>query len=98
MHVCVYFNRSFPSIFSDDRSAEIFQQRLEAATQMQAVLTPDCRPTCLIIDEIDGAPSVSTHVHMCKISSVCVCVYIGLAKRVKQSGNWHGYAHYQVAE
>lgn len=44
---------------SDDRSAELFSQKLEAATQMQAVLTPDSRPTCLIIDEIDGAPTVS---------------------------------------
>lgn len=51
-----------PSLFlplSDDRSAEFFSQKLEAATQMQAVLTPDSRPTCLIIDEIDGAPTVS---------------------------------------
>ena len=45
-------------LYSDDRSAELFHQRLEAATQMQAVLTPDSRPTCLVIDEIDGAPTV----------------------------------------
>ena len=44
---------------SDDRSADVFRQKLEATTQMQPVLTPDCRPTCLIIDEIDGAPTVS---------------------------------------
>ena len=44
--------------FSDDRSADVFRQKLEATTQMQAVLTPDRRPTCLIIDEIDGAPTV----------------------------------------
>ena len=48
-----------PHLYSDDRSAELFRQKLEATTQMQAVLTPDCRPTCLIIDEIDGAPTVS---------------------------------------
>lgn len=66
----------FHLLSSDDRSAEIFQQRLEAATQMQAVLTPDCRPTCLIIDEIDGAPSVSTQVHMCKKGELCVCMYV----------------------
>ena len=44
---------------SDDRSADIFRQKLEATTQMQAVLTPERRPTCLIVDEIDGAPVVS---------------------------------------
>ena len=43
---------------SDDRSADVFRQKLEATTQMQAVLTPDRRPTCLIVDEIDGAPTV----------------------------------------
>ena len=48
--------------FSDDRSADLFRQKLEATTQMQAVLTPDHRPTCLIIDEIDGAPTVSYYV------------------------------------
>ena len=31
---------------------------------MQSVLTTDKRPNCLVIDEIDGAPTVS----------VCVCV------------------------
>ena len=46
---------------SDDRSADLFRQKLEATTQMQAVLTPDHRPTCLIIDEIDGAPTVSSY-------------------------------------
>ena len=30
------------------------------STQMQAVLTAQTRPNCLIIDEIDGAPTVST--------------------------------------
>lgn len=65
---------SSPSSYSsssDDRSAELFYQKLEATTQMQAVLTPDCRPTCLIIDEIDGAPVVGAlhfmYVHVCEI-------------------------------
>ena len=46
--------------FSDDRSLETFRQKVEAATQMQAVMGEDPRPNCLIIDEIDGAPLVST--------------------------------------
>ncbi|XP_050392503.1 chromosome transmission fidelity protein 18 homolog [Patella vulgata] len=41
---------------SDDRSAEVFKNKLEAATQMKAVLGADPRPNCLVIDEIDGAP------------------------------------------
>ena len=45
--------------FSDDRSPDIFKQKIEAATQMQSVLTTDKRPNCLVIDEIDGAPTVS---------------------------------------
>lgn len=43
---------------SDDRSPDIFKQQLEAATQMQSVLGKDPRPNCLVIDEIDGAPTV----------------------------------------
>lgn len=45
---------------SDDRSPDIFKQRIEAATQMKAVLTPDNKPNCLVIDEIDGAPTVGS--------------------------------------
>lgn len=41
---------------SDDRSAEVFKNKMEAATQMKAVIGADPRPNCLIIDEIDGAP------------------------------------------
>ena len=36
----------------------MFKQRIEAATQMKAVLGANPRPNCLIIDEIDGAPQV----------------------------------------
>lgn len=43
---------------SDDRSAEVFQKRIDTATQMKSVLGSDERPNCLIIDEIDGAPAV----------------------------------------
>lgn len=44
---------------SDDRSAEVFQKRIDAATQMRSVLGANERPNCLIIDEIDGAPAVT---------------------------------------
>uniref|UniRef100_A0A8C9MTP1 ATPase AAA-type core domain-containing protein n=1 Tax=Serinus canaria TaxID=9135 RepID=A0A8C9MTP1_SERCA len=40
---------------NDDRSPEVFQTRIEAATQMRSVLGSHERPNCLIIDEIDGA-------------------------------------------
>ncbi|XP_072273094.1 chromosome transmission fidelity protein 18 homolog [Pyxicephalus adspersus] len=43
----------------DDRSPDVFKTRIEAATQMKSVLGADERPNCLIIDEIDGAPTVS---------------------------------------
>ena len=45
--------------FSDDRNLDVFRQKVEAATQMQAVMGGDPRPNCLVIDEIDGAPAVS---------------------------------------
>ena len=48
----------FHYIGSDDRSPDVFRERIEAATQMKAVLGADPRPNCLIIDEIDGAPQV----------------------------------------
>ncbi|KAM8960370.1 LOW QUALITY PROTEIN: chromosome transmission fidelity protein 18 homolog [Pelodytes ibericus] len=44
---------------SDDRSPEIFKIRVEAATQMKSVLGVNEKPNCLIIDEIDGAPTIS---------------------------------------
>lgn len=47
---------------SDDRSAEVFQKRLNTATQMMSVLGTDQRPNCLIIDEIDGAPSATINI------------------------------------
>lgn len=43
---------------SDDRSPEAFLTQLEAATQMRAVMGKDPKPNCLVLDEIDGAPSV----------------------------------------
>ncbi|KAK2817720.1 hypothetical protein Q7C36_021653 [Tachysurus vachellii] len=47
---------------SDDRSAELFQKRIDTATQMKSVLGANERPNCLIIDEIDGAPSAAINV------------------------------------
>ncbi|KAH3863571.1 hypothetical protein DPMN_026560, partial [Dreissena polymorpha] len=47
---------------SDDRSAEVFKNKIESSTQMKAVLGPDPRPNCLVIDEIDGAPEATINV------------------------------------
>ncbi|XP_046898586.1 chromosome transmission fidelity protein 18 homolog isoform X2 [Hypomesus transpacificus] len=47
---------------SDDRSAELFQKRIDTATQMQSVLGANQKPNCLIIDEIDGAPAAAINV------------------------------------
>lgn len=44
--------------YSDDRSPEAFRTHIEAATQMESVLGTGGKPNCLIIDEIDGAPTV----------------------------------------
>lgn len=43
---------------SDDRSPEAFRTHIEAATQMESVLGIGGKPNCLVIDEIDGAPTV----------------------------------------
>ncbi|KAM6166356.1 chromosome transmission fidelity protein 18 homolog [Erethizon dorsatum] len=47
---------------SDDRSPEAFRMRIEAATQMESVLGASGKPNCLVIDEIDGAPTASINV------------------------------------
>ncbi|XP_039639163.1 chromosome transmission fidelity protein 18 homolog isoform X1 [Perca fluviatilis] len=47
---------------SDDRSAEVFQKRINTATQMKSVLGANERPNCLIIDEIDGAPAAAINI------------------------------------
>ncbi|XP_078095921.1 chromosome transmission fidelity protein 18 homolog [Mustelus asterias] len=44
---------------SDDRSPEIFKTKIESATQMKSVLGSNEKPNCLIIDEIDGAPTAA---------------------------------------
>uniref|UniRef100_UPI00398F3003 chromosome transmission fidelity protein 18 homolog isoform X2 n=1 Tax=Pristiophorus japonicus TaxID=55135 RepID=UPI00398F3003 len=49
---------------SDDRSAEIFKTRIESATQMKSVLGANEKPNCLIIDEIDGAPTPAVNALM----------------------------------
>lgn len=43
---------------SDDRNVEAFKLQIEAATQMRSIMGSNPLPNCLIIDEIDGAPSV----------------------------------------
>lgn len=52
-------------IFSDDRSVDVFRNKIESATQMQSVLDSGKRPNCLVIDEIDGAPTVSIFFTVC---------------------------------
>ncbi|KAJ8413533.1 hypothetical protein AAFF_G00080400 [Aldrovandia affinis] len=47
---------------SDDRSADLFQKRIDTATQMKSVLGANEKPNCLVIDEIDGAPSAAINV------------------------------------
>ncbi|XP_012997201.1 chromosome transmission fidelity protein 18 homolog isoform X2 [Cavia porcellus] len=47
---------------SDDRSPEAFRMRIEAATQMESVLGAGGKPNCLVIDEIDGAPTAAINV------------------------------------
>ncbi|XP_063961943.1 chromosome transmission fidelity protein 18 homolog [Lytechinus pictus] len=44
---------------SDDRSLDVFKNRLLSSIQMTSVLTPDQRPNCLVIDEIDGSPQAA---------------------------------------
>ncbi|XP_001603491.2 chromosome transmission fidelity protein 18 homolog [Nasonia vitripennis] len=44
---------------SDDRGPEAFREALLASTQMRALIDQDRRPNCLILDEIDGAPTAS---------------------------------------
>lgn len=45
---------------SDDRSPEAFRLALQNGTEMQSTLLDyDRRPNCIILDEIDGAPTAS---------------------------------------
>ncbi|XP_063699801.1 chromosome transmission fidelity protein 18 homolog [Culicoides brevitarsis] len=44
---------------SDDRTPETFRLALESSTQMKSVFSNDRRPNCIVLDEIDGAPSSS---------------------------------------
>ncbi|KAG1667117.1 Chromosome transmission fidelity protein 18 [Nymphon striatum] len=67
---------------SDDRSIDVFRNRIEAATQMKSVLGKDPRPNCLIIDEIDGAPtnSINLLIQLTKSTGATT------GKRKKKSG------------
>eukprot|EP00111_Clytia_hemisphaerica_P007026 TCONS_00020366-protein len=53
---------------SDDRSTEIFRNRIESSVQMKATVTSHKKPNCLIIDEIDGAPAAAINIltELCK--------------------------------
>ncbi|XP_056618848.1 chromosome transmission fidelity protein 18 homolog [Triplophysa dalaica] len=53
---------------SDDRSAELFQKRIDTATQMKSVLGANEKPNCLIIDEIDGAPAAAINILLATIN------------------------------
>ncbi|XP_057699865.1 chromosome transmission fidelity protein 18 homolog [Corythoichthys intestinalis] len=53
---------------SDDRSAEVFQKRIDTATQMKSVLGANEKPNCLIIDEIDGAPAAAINILLATIN------------------------------
>ena len=58
------------SFASDDRTPEVFREKIAAATQMRAVLGAERRPNCLVIDEIDGAAQVS-FIYALLLISVC---------------------------
>eukprot|EP00054_Salpingoeca_dolichothecata_P013818 m.77326 g.77326 ORF g.77326 m.77326 type:complete len:966 (-) comp20672_c1_seq1:114-3011(-) len=47
---------------SDDRTPDVFRNRIVGATQMREVLDDDQRPNCLILDEIDGATKPAINV------------------------------------
>lgn len=53
---------------SDDRSAELFQKRIDTATQMKSVLGANEKPNCLIIDEIDGAPAAAINILLATVN------------------------------
>lgn len=44
---------------SDDRSPDAFRLTLENGTQMKSVLNEENKPNCIVLDEIDGAPTNS---------------------------------------
>ncbi|XP_047143449.1 chromosome transmission fidelity protein 18 homolog isoform X1 [Hydra vulgaris] len=71
---------------SDDRSPEIFLNKIESATQMKAVLGEQKRPNCLVIDEIDGAPvqAINTLLAIIKATDVGNVKQKGKKKQKKQ--------------
>ncbi|NXE98803.1 CTF18 protein, partial [Menura novaehollandiae] len=71
---------------SDDRSPEVFQTRIEAATQMRSVLGSHERPNCLIIDEIDGAPAASINVLLSIIQRKDGEGEVGAGQRQRREG------------
>ncbi|ESP01463.1 hypothetical protein LOTGIDRAFT_230720 [Lottia gigantea] len=69
---------------SDDRSAEVFKNKVEAATQMKSVIEADPRPNCLVIDEIDGAPQPAINILLNLIKRTDVPL---LGKKKKEEGD-----------
>ncbi|KAK6627888.1 hypothetical protein RUM44_010370 [Polyplax serrata] len=55
---------------SDDRSIESLSLKLDNSTQMQPVMGK-CRPTCLILDEIDGAPTATIDYLLKYVNNKC---------------------------
>ena len=71
----------FGYLLSDDRSVDVFRNKLESATQMKAVMGADPRPNCLVIDEIDGAPTVCSLICTFVEISVFKCEFVVCNKR-----------------
>ncbi|KAK3690943.1 hypothetical protein RRG08_021640 [Elysia crispata] len=69
---------------SDDRSVDVFRNKLESATQMKAVIGADPRPNCLIIDEIDGAPTPAINVLLNLIKRTDIDVSSDKKKKKKE--------------
>lgn len=53
-------------LFSDDRSASVFENKLLNAVEMRANWIGGNRPNCLIIDEIDGITDREGEVNFCR--------------------------------
>ncbi|MFH4974686.1 hypothetical protein AB6A40_001395 [Gnathostoma spinigerum] len=50
---------------SDDRNISDFERRIEGAVRSLRTLDSDPRPSCLVVDEVDGAPAVGIK-YLCK--------------------------------
>ena len=68
--------KCFVIFCSDDRSAELFKNKLETSTQMISCMGEGNRPNCLIIDEIDGAPVVNHQ--FCSEYAIFLVIFLAL--------------------